>query len=614
MLIKKTTLSLLVIILTSFCINVEAQESDKLFPLHPNTISLHGHLEHDITNTIENWSITKVPYEEFASFFSKGRPKFASGEMWGKAVRAASMFYRYNNDDRLKEILDRTVNDLLEMELPNGSISCSSIEEQPDAKGGDLWERKYVLLGLERYYTLVNQDEKVLNSMIRQVDALIAQIGPAPKTPITDTGWSPNRIESSTILEPIMRVYNLTKEKRFLDFAKYIIDEGGSKGYNLVEQALQNMAPHKMAGGEYPKAYDMLSFFEGLAEYYRVTGDERIKKAIINLYTNVAEKEITIVGNGGNDLYHNTGECWGDTAYEQTNPNIERMMETCVGVTWLKFSSQVARLTGDAAIIDMMERYIYNGLTGSLKPTGEAFSYSNLLNGTKDNPLGWGVYYYNKGRITCCELNGPMGLAYIPYIAAMQSEKGPVINLYNSADLHFESPKGQPIELKMESEYPKHGTIAISVNPDKKETFEISLRIPSWSVNTKLKVNGISQDVNEGGYKTIKRDWKSGDTIELELDMRTRLINSPKKDGYVALQRGPLVLARNENMDPSFKESVTVISDNGFVETILEDATIPFVTVALKVPTTDGYIKMIDYSSSDNWNGRETRTWLRVKE
>ncbi|WP_430907865.1 beta-L-arabinofuranosidase domain-containing protein [Maribacter sp. 2-571] len=596
-------------------INVAAQTHTKDFftPLEANSCQLSGHLENNLNKTIAHWSIAKVPYQEFASFFSKGRPKFASGEMWGKAVRAACMFYRYQNDIRLKTLLDETVSDLLTKERANGTISCTPITDQPDAKGGDLWERKYVLLGLERYYTLVDQDPEVLASMVRQTDALISQIGPAPKTPVTATGWSHNNIESSTILEPVMRLYKLTGKKRFLDFAKYLVASGGAQGFDLVAEALSNMPPHKMAGGTYPKAYEMLSFFEGLAEYYRVTGDERIKRAIINMYRKVASKEITIVGNGGNDLYHSNGECWGDTAYEQTNPKIERMMETCVGVTWLKFSSQVLRLTGDPSIADMMERYIYNGLIGAQKSNGDTFSYSNLLNGVKDNPLGWGVYFYNKGRITCCELNGPMGLAYIPYIAVMDSQTGPVVNLYNKGTYKTTGKSGQEITLHIDSDYPKHGKITLRPKLGTPEHFTLSLRIPEWSTDTRLQLNGVDQEVTPGTYKTLTREWRADDVVSLTLDMGVRVLSAPKNDGHVALRYGPLVLARNENSDPLFDSTVQLVSKNGRVNGVLKTPSSPFVQIEIQIPVTNGYITMIDYASSDNWNGRKTCTWLPVK-
>ncbi|MCE5227868.1 MAG: glycoside hydrolase family 127 protein, partial [Porphyromonadaceae bacterium] len=423
-----------IIIPAIFCSSsADNKIQDQFTPLPAGSVHLDGFLEDYIQHSIIHWNKGVVPYEALTEMFRSGRTYFARGEMWGKAVRSGCMFYRYTQDPALKAILQETVADLITTVRENGSISASEVSKQPDGPMGDLWERKYVLLGLDEYYMQVSKDPQILKAMTDQADAIIDQIGPSPKVSILDQGWSPNHIESSTLLEPIMRLYKLTGYQRYLDFAKYIIAEGGAKGYHIIEQAFNNVDPHKM-GGPYPKAYEMMSLFEGLVEYYRVTEDEHIKQAIMNLYRNIRTKEITIIGNGGGDQpYHPavSGEAWDNTAIEQTNPDIKRMMETCVGVTWMKLCSQILRLTGDPTAVDEIEKYVYNGLIGAMKPEGDGFSYVNLLNGVKTNPRGWGQVV-NGVYVTCCNLNGPMGLAYIPYVAVMNADPGPVINLYNS--------------------------------------------------------------------------------------------------------------------------------------------------------------------------------------
>lgn len=583
---------------------------DRLFLLDPHAAQLDGQLDIYLQKAIEHWCLAKLPYDEFVSFFVKGRPKFAAGEMWGKAVRAASMFYWSHPDPRLKSVLEATVKDLLTSERDNGSISCSPVNQQPDPGGGDLWERKYVYLGLERYYSLVNPDPAVLASLVRQLDCLLDQVGPAPKTRVIDAGWSVNCIEACTILEPVMRVYQITRYRRYLEFAEYLIDEGGAKGWNLIEQALADVPPHKMAGEEYPKAYDMLSFFEGLIEYHRETGDPKIKNACERLYRNVLAREITIAGSGGNDVYHNTGECWGDSAYEQTNPNVHRMMETCVGVTWLKFCIQMLRLTGDPSIVDTIETYIYNGLIGAQRPDGDTFSYSNLLNGKKDNPLGWGVYFYDKGRITCCELNGPMGLAMIPAVAVMNSAAGPVVNLYNPGVFRVNTPQGQTATLRVVSEYPVSGRVELSIALSQPEAFDLRLRIPAWSQRTELRINDQAEPVVDSGYHALSRTWENGDRVMLELDMACRVVTSPRGDGRCAVIYGPTVLARDENRDPQFDQPVHIQAEDGRVDVTLQTPDAHVVRMQLQVPTAQGSIAMIDYASCDNWNGRHTCTWL----
>ena len=93
--------------------------------------------------------------------------------MWGKFVRSGAMQYRHSPDPELKAILDSAVKDILAAERSNGSISCVPVERQPAGGDGvtrpdcgDLWERKYVMLGLEDYYAWVEKDPAVLDEAV----------------------------------------------------------------------------------------------------------------------------------------------------------------------------------------------------------------------------------------------------------------------------------------------------------------------------------------------------------------------------------------------------------------------------------------------------------------
>ena len=594
---------------------------DAIRPLPAGAVRLDGFFENDIRNSIDHWNKGVVPYAAMVDFFRNGRSQFALGEMWGKAVRSGCMFYRYTADPELKEILSQTVKDLLSTVRPNGSISCVPPEKQPDGPGGDLWERKYVLLGLDRYYDLVEADPAVLRAMTDQADCIIEQVGEPPKVPITSLGWSPNHIESSTLLEPFMRLYNRTGEKRYLDFARYIVSTGGSEGYDIFRQAYDNVPPHEM-GGPYPKAYEMMSMFEGAVEYYRVTGDEYVRRSFMNLYDNIRRNDITIVGNGGGDQpYHPAvmGEGWDHTAVEQTNPDITRMMETCVGVTWMKFCSQILRLTGDPSAVDEIEKYIYNGLLGAMKPSGDGFSYVNLFNGEKVTNYGWGTTFGSL-PVTCCNLNGPMGLAYIPFVAVMESDRGPVVNLYNAARAELSTPQGDSLSLRIETDFPLSDRVLVRVDPHAASLFTLSLRIPSWSERTVVKVNGKKvRSVEPGAYLSLERTWEPGDRVELAFDMRCRLLDAPRGsnragDSFQALVWGPIVLARDENIDPDYDEPVRVVAGKDRVVRVKRVApTLASTRLEFEVPTDDGPIRMTDYASVNGWEGAHICTWLPVK-
>ena len=474
-----------------------------------------------------------------------------------------------------------------------------------------------MLLALHRYYTEVNQDPSVFQAMIDHADCIVSQIGPAPKTRIVDLGWSPNRIESSTLLEPMMRLYGLTQNQDYLNFSRYIVEEeGGALGHNIIEDAFQNEDPVNI-GGIYPKAYEMMSLFEGLVEYYRVTGNEKWKQAVLNLYHKIIEKEITIIGNAGGDLPNHPrvmGEAWNNTALEQTNPDMNRMMETCVGVTWLKLCSQILHLTGDPLSVDMIEKYAYNGLIGAMKPGGDGFSYVNRLNGSKTITTGWGGEIAGV-HVTCCNLNGPMGLAYLPLVAVMSAKEGPVINLYNACTVSTSTPRGKPLQIDIDTRFPLEGDISIRLSTFSPENFKLRLRIPEWSKKTSLKINGEPVATTPGTYAEMNRRWQPGDRIELSLDMRCRLLDAPHGsnragDNFQALVRGPIVLARDENLDEDYGQPVSIPSQNGLVEVIPEPPTREGTRMQFRVPVSGGFIRMVDYASVNSWEGKQICTWL----
>ena len=587
-------------------------------PLPSGAVTLTDYFENDIRKSVENWAKGVMPYDSVVEFFRTGRKQFALGEMVGKAIRTNALMYRYTRDEELRDLTKDVVYSLIGTMKPNGSISCTAVENQPGGTDGDIWERKYVLLALSQYYLDVDQDPKVLDAMEKEAASVMTQIGPQTGVSIKDFGWSDNHIESSTILEPIMRLYYITGKQEYLDYAAYIVDCGGGLGKNMF-QAVRDGDPLTSVGQPYPKAYEMTSRWEGLVEYYRATGDPVLLETIEKYFRSVKENEITIIGNGGADVYWPKvcGEAWSNTAVEQTNPSVVRMMETCVGVTWIKYCSQYLRLTGDPSAVDAIEKYIYNGLLGAMRPDGKGFSYVNLLNGEKVTNYGWG-WNFDGLPVTCCNLNGPTGLAYIPYVAVMQDAEGPVVNLYNAGKAVAKTAKGDEVVLTVDSQFPRGNEVKISVDPSVAGKFSVRLYMPTWSPDTYVEVNGKAvRGVKPGEYLAISRRWKKGDMIRIVFDFRARLIDAPKGgrnpegEFFQAVQWGPIVLARDENIDPDYNKPVQVVADeNGEVKVRQVTPERPGTRMQFVVPTTGGDIKMVDYSSVDCWKGSHIQTWL----
>ena len=156
----------------------------------------------------------------------------------------------------------------------------------------------------------------------------------------------------------MVRLYSLTKNERYLDFATYLVEAGGLDIANIFRLAYENnFKPY-----QYPitKAYETISCFEGLLEYYRVTGIHWHKTAVVNFADAILETDFTVVGSCGCSF-----EFFDHSAVRQANTNVEFAQETCVTVTLMKFLFQVSLLTGDPKYVDAFERSLYNAYFGA---------------------------------------------------------------------------------------------------------------------------------------------------------------------------------------------------------------------------------------------------------
>ena len=583
------------------------------------------------------------------------------GEYWGKMMRGACFFYGYSKNPDLYQVLTDTVKDMMTAQDEYGRISTYSVECEFDA--WDLWCRKYVLLGMQYYLEICEDKElsaQIVESMCRQVDYIMTKIGEKTegKKRITEATHHWRGLNSSSILEPIVRLYNITKEQKYFDFATYIVDCGGTDIINIFNLAYED----KLYPYQYPvtKAYEMTSCFEGLLEYYYVTGEEKYKTSIINFANKILESDFTIIGSCGC-----THELFDHSTVRQANTNNGTIMqETCVTVTLMKFLYRLTLLTGDIRYVDAFETSLYNAYLGAIntekviEPTIlekhpdwciEALpfdSYSPLTAGTRGNGIGGLRLMSDNHYYGCCACIGAAGLGLVPQMALVNTDKGIVLNLFIDGYMQTYTPTGKKLIIKTETTYPVSGSVKMTLEVEQPEQFEVKVRIPVWSKETFLAVNDERVAVNNG-YVCLDRIWTYGDNIELTLDMRTECIKpipyghqvlmnrvvwgynyitptydeeDPIAKNHRALRRGPIVLAQENRLGYSVDEPVDIlVGEDGYV-----DVTFPEVEIApyeklleVEVPLVDGgKVHVTDYASAGKLWTEESKmaAWMLIKE
>ena len=569
------------------------------------------------------------------------------GEYWGKMMRGGTLVYAYTRNEELYDVLTESVRDMLTVAESDGRVSTYAREKEFDA--WDLWCRKYVILGCEYYLDICTDEvlkKEILHFLCNAADYILAHIGPDQgQKRITDATRSWLGLNSSSILEPMVRLYRLTSEQKYLDFSTYILKEGGAKGVPVFRFAFEGqMYPYQYGVS---KAYEMTSCFEGLLEYYYATGNEDCRQAVVNFANAIVDSEISIIGCSGI-----THELFDYTRVRQTVRQEDVLQETCVTVTWMKFCSRLLELTGDPRFADCMEQSFYNAYLGTFnterkispymrKKFLERYgiddivdtflpidSYSPLLSGTRGRKVGGNQLLPDKTYYGCCTCIAAAGVGVFMNHLVMADEDSVTVQFFETgrADVCIQ---GKQVTLDIDTAYPLDGRIKVTVKTEAPLTFTLKIRVPGWTGRKE-------------GYLTYRKEWTE-DTVELDFPMfvrtqqpeiwteaviytdmtnmkpgnhtaaATTVSHDPKDDDYIALFRGPLTLAADSRTG---KEAGSVF-DFEPSGTLCEDPQITDgVPCMLKMQFTDRNgedFYLVDYASAGRDWETEIAAWLRTK-
>ncbi|MBR2945650.1 MAG: glycoside hydrolase family 127 protein [Bacteroidaceae bacterium] len=541
---------------------------------------------------------------------TKGR--WAS-EFWGKWIQGAVASYEYNHDPALLEKIKEGERKLIATQLDDGYIGDYDKEHQ--LHGWDVWGRKYTLLGLVKCYRLTGNKE-ALEAACKLLDYTISQIGPDSSTPIYKTGYY-RGMPPLSILEPVTYLYDETGKPAYLQFAKLIAEQMNSpEGPMLIDKADTPVSQRfvlkpgdswwSFDNGQ--KGYEMMSCYIGLLEMYRLTGNSQYLQVALTTWNHILREEINITG-GACSL-----ECWYGGHGKQTHP-ASHTMETCVTFTWMQFCERLLQITGDTKYVDQIERTMYNALMASMKhDNSQIVKYVPLEGFRREGEHQCDVH------INCCNANAPRAFAMIPRVTYRVPNKDRIdVNLYMPSQAILQTGK-RTFTLTQQTGYPASNEVKITVTPDKTTQANIALRIPGWTPNAIVKVNGETmKGVASGEYYVINRQWNAGDEITLTMEMPAHLVSLNQS---VAIERGPIVYARDSRFNDGFvDEVVTIPNKDGIIQMKTEEngkdmwitVSVPMVRGTYNDASTDTrHIRLCDFASTGStWDERiRYRVWL----
>lgn len=470
-----------------------------------------------------------------AESYSNWENSGLDGHMGGHYLTALSLMYASTGEKRLKKRLEYVINELYECQaksangyiggVPNGEMLWKEVAEGKLDVGAFSINGKWVpLYNIHKTYAGL-RDAWIYAGNIKAKEMLIR----FTNWMILETSkLSDNQIqylldsEHGGLNEVFADVYELTNDKRYLKLA-----------YQFSHQKILTALEHSKdcfngmhANTQIPKVIG----FERIAE---LANDSLLHQAALYFWDNVINhRSCAIGGNSVREHFHPVNNFSSMITSEQ-GP------ESCNTYNMLKLTKMLYSVDGSERYIDYYERALYNHILSTQHPVKGGFVYFTPM-----RPGHYKVYSQVNTSMWCCVGTGMESHAkYGEMIYAHNSDQL-FVNLFIPSELNWKEKK---IKLVQTTNFPEEESVAIRIEVKKRSEFTLQLRYPIWvkAHALSISINGeaISISTNPGNYIAIKRVWKDGDIVKMNLPMETKAERLPDGSNYYAILHGPIVLA-----------------------------------------------------------------------
>ena len=552
-----------------------------------------------------------------------------------KTLEGAAYILQTYPDKKLEAYCDSVIDIIGSAQEPDGYLYTARTQNPADPHhwaGDKRWVKEedlshelynlgHMVEGAVAYWQATGK-RKFLDIACRYADVACKEVGPNPGQMCVVPGHQ--------IAEMAMaRLYLATGQKRYLDFAKFLLDYRGKTTITHdYSQAHKPVIEQDEAVGHAVRAAYM---YAGMADVAALTGDKDYIKAIDAIWDNIVTKKLYITGGIGAT---NNGEAFGAN-YEL--PNMSAYCETCAAIGNVYVNYRLFLLHGESKYYDVLERTLYNGLISGVSLEGNGFFYPNPLEsmGQHQRQAWFGC--------ACCPSNICRFIPSLPgYIYAVKG-KDVYLNLFlsNSATLDV---AGKKLSLTQKTEYPWNGETVLKIDKNTVGEFNLKIRIPGWLRNKAVPsdlyqytdgkrlgysfiINGVTVPllISKDGYVNIERKWKKGDEVIICFDMEPRVVRANNKvaadRGKVAIERGPLVYCAEHpdnnfdimgaliNQEPQFTLGKGEVAGTPITTLITDAQTLNFSKQG-KLETQDQTLTLIPYYAWCHRGSGKMRVWL----
>lgn len=474
---------------------------------------------------LSDYAMTVIYREAEDAFVNKIDDKTCAGtwqgEFWGKWMISACRIAKYTGSESLRSFILSACESMMKLQRDDGYLGtyknsrrffAPSYEQSMRECGRyldwnwNIWCRKYTLWGMLEAYMLT-LDDRLLASSRGMADSLISDLAAVGAEP-GETG-SFKGLASSSVLKPMLILYRLTEDEKYLNFATRVADRW--QNADIMPGIIANSMTDKRIREWYPdsnkwaKAYEMMSCFDGILELYRISGNKIYLEATSRFFDMIIRHERNHLGSVAfNDVF-------GDAAYD-----VNTISEPCDVIHLIRLAHELFALTGDHKYMDVVEDAGYNALLAAVCKDGKWGARG--LRGAGRHLVAFGqakMKYHH-----CCVNNMPRGLLNLAESALMLGVDGRLyVNTYSEICAAFKL-CDEDIRVEISGDYLADGRATIKVYGIKGK-IALRLRVPTWAENGVFKV-GEERIYAHAPYVDITLD-SSQSTVEAEFPWHLRI-------------------------------------------------------------------------------------------
>ncbi|GCE31575.1 hypothetical protein KDA_70590 [Dictyobacter alpinus] len=487
-----------------------------------------------------------------------------------KWLEAASYSLANVPDTELEAQVDEAIALITSAQQPDGYLNPHFTIVEPEMRwknlrdNHELYGAGHMIEAAVAHFQTTGK-RTLLDAMCRYADHIAATFGTGP-------GQLRGYDGHQEIELALVKLYEVTGEKRYLQVAAYFVNERGRSPHYFDEEAVrrgdnprdfqhqtyeynQSHVPVREQKEVVGHAVRAMYLYSAMIDLARETGDGTLLEACHTLWDHLCRTRMYVTGGIGTSRHNE-----GFTA-DYDLPNETAYAETCAAIGLVMWSQRMLRLDCDSRYADVMEHALYNGVISGVSQDGTLFFYENPLASTgQHHRQPW----YD---VSCCPTNIVRLLPSLGQYIYATNKETLAVHLYIQSEARVYVGE-QELTLRQQTNYPWEGAIALRLQMNAPTAFRLKLRIPGWSRQSTIKVNGEDIDLNaclEQGYATIGRVWNDGDEIQLDFAMPVeRVYAHPAISfdvGRVALQRGPLIYCLESADNPGALENMFLPMD-----------------------------------------------------